>query len=174
MLVANFGRTVGSWLYQALRTDGNPSYRKGATDTAEPLKSIGHSYTLSAEICNRNVVFSWLRMLSEMVARRARKNRCQGKTISLWINSKNESFVRQKTFSIPLLTAGRYSCILGPFLAKRRAFLGLSEPSVSPSPASFLMKPLPCCLNKKEGRPSSWPRIKSTPDMAARPSHRPS
>jgi nucleotidyltransferase/DNA polymerase involved in DNA repair len=103
MLIANFGRTIGSWLYQALRTDGNPAYKKNAPHTAEPLKlkSIGHSYTLPAEIYNRNIAFSWLRMLSEMVAQRARKNRCQGKTISLWINSKNESLVRQKTFSIP-------------------------------------------------------------------------
>ncbi len=101
ILVANFGRTVGCWLYQSLRTNGNPVYRKGVTDTAEPLKSISHSYTLPAEIYERNIVFSWLRMLSEMVAQRARKSRCQGKTVSLWINSRNESFVRQKTFSIP-------------------------------------------------------------------------
>ncbi|MFA5314553.1 MAG: DNA polymerase IV [Candidatus Omnitrophota bacterium] len=101
ILVANFGQTVGHWLYQALRTDENLTYRKGKTDTTELPKSIGHSYTLPAEIYDQNIVFSWLRMLSEMVAQRARKNNCLGKTISLWINSRNESFIRQKTSSIP-------------------------------------------------------------------------
>jgi len=99
MLVANFGRTVGCWLYQSLRTDGNPVCRKDATDTTESPKSIGHSYTLSAEIYGRNIVFSWLRMLSEMVAQRARKSRGRGRAVCLWLNSRNESFVRQKTFS---------------------------------------------------------------------------
>jgi DNA polymerase-4 len=132
VLIANFGRTVGHWLYQALRTDENcrreqhtstifakkastgPFHlgqvpnkhwvlacQEGETGTTELPKSIGHSYTLPTETHDRKIVFSWLRMLSEMVAQRARKNRCQGKTISLWINSRNESFIRQRTFSIP-------------------------------------------------------------------------
>lgn len=100
MLVANFGRTVGQWLYQALRTDEN-CRREQHTGTTEFPKSIGHSYTLPTETRDQKIVFSWLRMLSEMVAQRARKNGCLGKTINLWANSRNESFVRQKTFSIP-------------------------------------------------------------------------
>jgi len=58
MLVANFGRTVWRWLYQALRTDDNPTYRKGGTNGIEPQKSIDYSYALSSEIYDRNIVFS--------------------------------------------------------------------------------------------------------------------
>ena len=101
ILIDNFGRTVGHWLYAVLRTDENLSYQKGETETDGPQKSIGHSYTLPREIGDKNVVFAWLRMLSEMVAERARKSHLTGRTISLWISSRNESFLRQKTYQIP-------------------------------------------------------------------------
>jgi hypothetical protein len=40
-------------------------------------------------------------MLSEMVAERMRKYGLAGHTVSLWLSSKNESSLRQKTFQIP-------------------------------------------------------------------------
>jgi DNA polymerase-4 len=105
MLTDNFGLTIGRWLYLILRPNEELSLPQNhppifVAESQRP-KSIGHSYTLPTETHDRKIVFSWLRMLSEMVAQRARKCRCQGKTIGLWINSRNESFVRQKTFSIP-------------------------------------------------------------------------
>jgi DNA polymerase-4 len=101
ILTDNFGLTTGHWLYQSLRTNENLGYMKGDIDTSRYPKSIGHSYTLPSEIHDQKIVFSWLRMLSEMVAQRARKTKCSGKTVSLWVNSRKESFLRQKTYQLP-------------------------------------------------------------------------
>lgn len=101
ILVNNFGRSAGHWLYAILRTDENVSYQKGEVEKNAAPKTIGHSYTLPQEINRRETIFSWLRMLSEMVAERSRKTGASGKTICLWVNSRNESFVRQKTYQIP-------------------------------------------------------------------------
>jgi DNA polymerase-4 len=101
ILVDNFGRATGHWLWAALRTDENLTWQKGEIEARETPKSVGHSYTLPREISDREIIFSWLRMLSEMVAERMRKYGLTGHTVSLWLSSKNESFLRQKTFQIP-------------------------------------------------------------------------
>ncbi len=101
ILISNFGQSTGHWLYAVLRTEENLSYRKGEIEETESPKSIGHSYTLPRETCNKDVIYSWLRMLSEMVAERSRKGLILGHTVSLWISSKNESSLRQKTYQIP-------------------------------------------------------------------------
>jgi DNA polymerase-4 len=101
ILTDNFGRTTGRWLYHALRTNLNLTWQKGDIDTREIPKSVGHSYTLPRETYDQNTIQSWLRMLSEMVGERTRKYGLLGHTVSLWINSKNESFLRQKTFRMP-------------------------------------------------------------------------
>ena len=114
ILIDNFGQSTGHWMYQVLRTN-NPdlsfnsnsrSFAKtgsGSSQTNENMgmKSIGHSYTLPRETRDKNVIYAWLRMLSEMVAERARKCNFTGRTVSLWTSSKNESSIRQKTYSIP-------------------------------------------------------------------------
>ncbi|MEK7849655.1 MAG: DNA polymerase IV [Candidatus Omnitrophota bacterium] len=109
ILTDNFGRTTGHWLYHILRTEENLSYDHSVNQTLNPEpctlnpvpKSIGHSYTLPRETCDKNVIYAWLRMLSEMVAERARKGHFTGQTVSLWTSSRNESSIRQKTYSIP-------------------------------------------------------------------------
>ncbi len=109
ILIDNFGRTTGHWLYVILRPNNevlskpqnHPPIFMAEKSGYDLPKSIGHSYTLPRETYNKNVIYSWLRMLSEMVAERARKSRLTGRTISLWISSKNEAFLRQRTFSIP-------------------------------------------------------------------------
>ncbi|MFA5038818.1 MAG: DNA polymerase IV [Candidatus Omnitrophota bacterium] len=101
ILVNNFGRSTGHWLYAILRTDENVTHQKGETDKSALPKTIGHSYTLPGETCHKETIFSWLRMLSEMVAERSRKTGVSGKTVCLWINSRNESFIRQKTYCLP-------------------------------------------------------------------------
>jgi len=106
ILTDNFGLTTGRWLYLILRPNEELSLPQNhppilfAAESQRP-KSIGHSYTLPAEICDQKIVFSWLRMLAEMVAKRSRKTGCSGKTVSLWIHSRNESLTRQKTYQIP-------------------------------------------------------------------------
>lgn len=100
-LTDNFGQTIGHWLFQALRMDENLSYQKGEKDTSEDPKSISHSYTLPRDTSDQNKIFSWLRMLSEMVGQRARKYGLCGHTVSLWTSSKNESSLRQKTYAMP-------------------------------------------------------------------------
>lgn len=122
VLIANFGRSTGQWLYQVLRTEVilRPTNGEFSTPQNHPPmfvaentpKSIGHSYTLPRETTNRETIFAWLRMLSEMVAERMRKYGFTGQTVSIWVSSKNESFLRQKTYSIPTqMMAGRYSCV---------------------------------------------------------------
>ena len=101
ILIDNFGLSTGHWLYAILRTDENLTWQKGETDAGETPKSIGHSYTLPRETWDENVIYAWLRMLSEMVAERARKSHVWGHTTSLWLNSKNESLLRQKTHLDP-------------------------------------------------------------------------
>lgn len=101
ILIANFGQATGHWLYAILRTDENLTYQKGQVENSETPKSVGHSYTLPRETKNQEIIFEWLRMLSEMVAERLRKYGLLGHTVSLWINSRNESFIRQKTYQIP-------------------------------------------------------------------------
>ncbi|HAJ56166.1 MAG TPA: DNA polymerase IV [Candidatus Omnitrophica bacterium] len=104
ILINNFGRSTGHWLYAVLRTYENLSYDKTIlaprTQNLEP-KSIGHSYTLPRETNNRETIFAWLRMLSEMVAERARNSDFTGHTVSLWLSSKNDSLIRQRTYQLP-------------------------------------------------------------------------
>ncbi len=66
-------------------------------------KSIGHSYTLNRATNNQELILDWIRLLSEMVSVRLRKNNLSAKTISFWY-SKDKDFkgiTRQKTFQIP-------------------------------------------------------------------------
>lgn len=59
-------------------------------------KSIGHSMTLQKDIWERKEIEAYLLKLSEMVGRRARKNRYMGKTVSLVIRYNDfETFSRQ-------------------------------------------------------------------------------
>ncbi len=103
ILVDNFGQSCGHWMYQVLRTELSRSDLESKigpyAQNPEP-KSIGHSYTLPRETRDKNVILAWLRMLSEMVAERARKGHFIGRTVSLWTSSKNESSIRQKTYSL--------------------------------------------------------------------------
>ncbi len=129
LLVEQFGK-IGIWLYQALRSDTfatnkpNPEGR-GSTgslsispegkgrradfdtavsllDTPEELpKSIGHSHTLPYEISQKQAIFSWLRLLSEMVGFRLRQENLEAKTLYLYLmDSKHLGISRQKTFSL--------------------------------------------------------------------------
>jgi DNA polymerase-4 len=67
-------------------------------DEAVPPQSIGHTMTLPADVSERRLLEYYLLKLSEMVARRLRKNALQGRTLSLTIRySDFTTFTRQRT-----------------------------------------------------------------------------
>jgi DNA polymerase-4 len=101
LLIDNFGRTTGHWLYASLRTQENLTFQKGDIKTRDLPASVGHSYTLPSEIRDRDLILSWTRMLCEMVAERLRKNGLSGHTVSIWVSSDIEAFSRQKTYQTP-------------------------------------------------------------------------
>jgi len=100
-LIGNFGK-IGGCLYEAVRT--NKDLPVAFFDIPKgPPKSIGHSYTLSRETSSNDTIFAWLRLLSEMVSARLRRQNLEAKTLHLYILNLNENrgFSRQKTFSQP-------------------------------------------------------------------------
>lgn len=112
VLVDNFGRSLGQWLYHILRFekdlsyDHSVNYKPSATSyklqaISNKPRTVGHSYTLPRAIFDQKIIDAWLRMLCEMVAERLRKYELLGHTTCLWVNSRNESFLRQKTHPIP-------------------------------------------------------------------------
>jgi DNA polymerase-4 len=65
----------------------------------EKPKSIGHSYTLSKTSETPGFIQAWIRLLSEMVARRLRQQNLVAKTIHLWLNGPQiGNFGAQKTY----------------------------------------------------------------------------
>ncbi len=129
VLIESFGRAVGHWLCQSLRTDENLTFQKGETDPNKGPESIGHSYTLPHEISDPKSIEAWLRMLCEMVAERTRKYGLSGRTTGLWLSFENESFFRQKTHPIATHDGweifSRAKAIYGPKKAHFRAIRAL-------------------------------------------------
>ena len=65
----------------------------------EKPKSIGHSYTLPRASENTGFIRAWIRLLSEMVARRLREQNLVSKTVNLWLNGPEiGNFGAQKTY----------------------------------------------------------------------------
>lgn len=102
ILINNFGQSLGHWLYAILRFDENMSFNKSQNKVSNTPKSIGHSYTLPRQITDPEIISTWLKMLSEMIAQRLRKSGLCGHTVNLWINSTNHTFFRQKTYTMPV------------------------------------------------------------------------
>lgn len=110
-LLAYFGQSTGTWLYRAVRCGQDapaehtsPSKLHDTENyqhSEEPPKSIGHSYTLPKETTKQEIIFAYLRLLSEMVAERVRKDSLWGRTVSVDWSSRKESFAKQKTFLEP-------------------------------------------------------------------------
>lgn len=68
----------------------------------EKIKSIGHSYTLPRASENTGFIQAWMRLLSEMVARRLRERKLAAKTIHLWLSGPEIAhFGAQKTYPEP-------------------------------------------------------------------------
>ncbi len=74
---------------------------QGQEDEEKP-KSIGHSYTLPRPSENTGFIQAWVRLLSEMVARRLRQNNLVAKTVHLWLSGPQMAdFGAQKTYQEP-------------------------------------------------------------------------
>ena len=82
-LVAHFG-IMGYHLHKIGQLEG--SWKENFDDT-QPLKSIGHMYTLPQEYRNQGMLLPVLYKLSEMVAARLRDNSLVGKVLSAYINT---------------------------------------------------------------------------------------
>ena len=68
-------------------------------ETAEKPKSIGHSYTFPRASENTGFIKAWIRLLSEMVGERLRRQNLLGNTVHLWLNGPQiGNFGAQKTF----------------------------------------------------------------------------
>lgn len=96
-LEQNLGKN-GLNLYQSLHS----SESFATLDEAEKPKSIGHSYTLPMVSENPQFIRSWIRLLSEMVARRLREANLASRTVHLWLNGPQiGNFGAQKSFQQP-------------------------------------------------------------------------
>ena len=70
ILSEKFGK-VGLWLYDAVRLIEDSPVMASECPKLPP-KSIGHSYTLPKPISEKQAIFGWIRLLSEMVGQRLR------------------------------------------------------------------------------------------------------
>jgi len=101
LLIDKFGK-LGYWLFEAVRANKDlPVNPFDAADT--PPKSIGHSYTLPRATANKEAIFAWIRLLSEMVSQRLREKNLEAKTVHLYLIGPeiNRGFSKQKTFIEP-------------------------------------------------------------------------
>ncbi|MFH1655504.1 MAG: DNA polymerase IV [Candidatus Omnitrophota bacterium] len=101
LLIRRFGK-LGYWLYESVRTNKDLPVEPADSPDAPP-KSIGHSYTLPRATANKEAIFAWIRLLSEMVSQRLREQNLEAKTIHLYLVGPdiNRGFSKQKTFDQP-------------------------------------------------------------------------
>jgi DNA polymerase-4 len=93
-LEQNLGKN-GLNLYQSLHSVDRFDTRE---EDSKP-KSVGHSYTLPRDSENTGFIRAWIRLLSEMVARRLREQNLVSKTVYLWLNGPEiGNFGAQKTY----------------------------------------------------------------------------
>ncbi|MBU5638148.1 DNA polymerase IV [Geomonas sp. Red69] len=99
ILKKKFGVTGERLHYMGLGVDDAPVVPE---EEAEEVKSVGHSTTLDADLCQRSEILAVLLQLSEMVGRRARKYRVTGKTVTLTVRYPDfTTFSRQLSRSVP-------------------------------------------------------------------------
>lgn len=102
-LVARFG-IMGYHLYRIGQLEG--SWKEGFNDE-EPIKSIGHMYTLEQEFRNTNVFMPVLYKLCEMVAARLRVNGLMGDVVSVYVRQTEGDSMGQSKKLKYFLTDGR-------------------------------------------------------------------
>lgn len=141
-LEQNLGKP-GLDLYLSLHsTDSFPAGEKDLT-----IKSISHSYTLPKALENPQFIRAWIRLLSEMVARRLRQNNLLSRTVHFWLSSPEIAyFAAQRTFQQPsndgyeiYQRALKIRLKIGQKMAKIRA-LGISCSNLTQSDYPALFK----------------------------------
>jgi DNA polymerase-4 len=121
-LEQNLGKD-GFNLYQSLHS--NEHFDPAPQD--QKPKSIGHSYTFPRACENPGFIQAWIRLLSEMVARRLRQGNWVAKTVHLWLNGPEiANFGAQQTFQQP--TDDGYEIYLR--CLKVRAKIGQKQPKI--------------------------------------------
>jgi DNA polymerase-4 len=94
-LEQNLGK-FGLNLYLSLHSS---EHFDGLEEDQKP-KSIGHSYTLPSASETPGFIQAWIRILSEMVAKRLRQKNLAANTVHLWLNGPQiGNFTAQKTYS---------------------------------------------------------------------------
>ena len=143
-LAGRFGK-AGSWMWGISRLEDG--YQISNWESGElPPKSVGHSYTLEREIRRLDTLKVWIRLLSEMVAYRLRRDDLQAKVTHLYINAPDDFFSREKKFYSPTYDAGeiyrRCLIILKTFNFKsvRARALGVSASCLVPAEHQHLFE----------------------------------
>ncbi len=140
-----FGK-VGLWIHDISRGEDADWVSFWGERTGQP-KSIGHSYTLPHNIYELNVIRAWIRMLSEMVATRLRRESLEAKTVHLFIRKPDFGFLsKQKSFEEATSDGGlifeRALLILKMILPERISIraLGLSVSGLNAHLDSYLFE----------------------------------
>jgi DNA polymerase IV len=95
LLTYHFG-VIGHYLKRAARGEDSSRVKKYSEE--EPIKSVGHSHTLTSDTWDMNVVRGYLMMLCEKTGERLRKARLAGRTVSLYVRWADfDSFSKQYT-----------------------------------------------------------------------------
>jgi DNA polymerase IV len=142
VLLSCFGKT-GLWMAQVSRGQDSEEVRCWQ-DEDPPPKSVSHSYTLEKEIFRREELEAWIRMLSEMVASRLRKEKLESRVSSLYLRENEESFSREKNFrsftADPARIYERNLLILESFRHNNSGVraLGVCASGLAPAPGFYL------------------------------------
>lgn len=93
-LIRRHGRTGAALHAMARGIDASPVVPMAAS---APVKSVGHGMTLRQDLSDRGAIAEVLRLLGEMVGRRARRYRVSGRTVTLTVRYTDFStFSRQQ------------------------------------------------------------------------------
>ncbi|MCX5701872.1 MAG: DNA polymerase IV [Candidatus Omnitrophica bacterium] len=130
-------------LYMALHSKDSFN----AMQKESEVKSVGHSYTLPRVSENTGFIRAWIRLLSEMVARRLRQKNIAAKTVHLWLSGPEMAhFGAQKSYKEPTddshevyLRALKIMATGGQKTLKIRA-LGLTCSNLFPANRLLLLK----------------------------------
>ena len=95
-LIRRFGK-AGLWMSEVCRGEDREEVGYWQ-DEGSPPKSVSHSYTLEKEINRRPELEAWIRMLSEMVASRLRREKLESRISGLYLRGNDLSLSREKNF----------------------------------------------------------------------------
>ena len=105
VLLDRFNKT-GLWMAQVSRGEDCAEVGYWQEEASCP-KSISHSHTMEKEILHRQELEAWIRMLSEMVASRLRKEKLESRVSSLYLRGREAVFSREKNFHFPTADPAR-------------------------------------------------------------------